>query len=152
MLPFSNRKDQKVGDQNTSTTAENFANSGGTFQPSTPMKSQGKSIPQFHSNSKRSPNVVMELDVVNDSNVSQSCDFSESSFGSSTPKKGLQASVLKSRSNSKRSEAVMVEDVLSLNGDQSHCSGEGNDSLSSKKQRDRGVSCTSQKILFLITL
>lgn len=73
----------------------------------------------------------------NDSNISASSDYSESSFRPSTPKKSLDASVLKSRLNSKRSEAVVVEDILSLNGDQ--CSGEGNKSASAKKEKDRGV-------------
>ena len=73
----------------------------------------------------------------NDSNISASSDNSESSFRPLTPKKNLETSVLKSRSNSKRSEAVVVEDVLSLNGDQ--CSGEGSETASVKKQKDRGV-------------
>lgn len=73
----------------------------------------------------------------NDSSISVSSDYSESSFRPLTPKKNLETSVLKSRSNSKRSEAVIVEDVLSLNGDQ--CSGEGSETASVKKQKDRGV-------------
>lgn len=73
----------------------------------------------------------------NDSSISASSDYSESSFRPLTPKKNLDASVLKSRSNSKRSEAVVVEDVLSLIGDQ--CSVEGSETASVKKQKDRGV-------------
>ena len=73
----------------------------------------------------------------NDSSISASSDFSESSLRPLTPKKNFETSVLKSRSNSKRSEAVAVEDVLSLNGDQ--CSGEGSETASVKKQKDRGV-------------
>ena len=73
----------------------------------------------------------------NDSSISASSDYSESSFRPLTPKKNLETSVLKSRFNSKRSEAVVVEDALSLNGDQ--CSGEGSETASVKKQKDRGV-------------
>lgn len=72
----------------------------------------------------------------NDSSISASSDYSESSFRPLT-KKNLDTSVLKSRSNSKRSEAVVVEDVLSLIGDQ--CSVEGSETASVKKQKDRGV-------------
>lgn len=79
-----------------------------------------------------------DVSSLNDPNVSGASDFSESSFRPITPKKSLEGSVQKSRSNSKRSESVVVEDDLSLNGDS--CSGEGNESASAKKQKDRGVS------------
>ncbi|XP_078359359.1 uncharacterized protein LOC144643851 [Oculina patagonica] len=85
-----------------------------------------------------------DVSSLNDANISVSSDLSESSFRPITPKKSFEASVQKSRSNSKRPESVVVEDDLSLNGDS--CSGEGNESASAKKQKDRGSECSHKVI------
>jgi len=86
-----------------------------------------------------------DASAFNDSNISASSDYSESSFRPLTPKKNLETSILKSRSNSKRSDTVVVDDAFSLNGDL--CSGEGSDTASVKKQKDRGVGFWYKRII-----